>query len=243
MTFRMFPTFRMARQMAREMQEVMTELQSPPHWRLHPFSRQWLDKSHRRLLDETFGYMEHMANMANGRPSMASVARCRYTTRPARCVEEKIEDKHENTSKVESNNIGESGNKFKVAIDLANFRPENIEVRLQGNRLQIRAIQEDTGKEGYREYMEYCQNYDLPETVDIEALTSNLTKEGTLTLEAPLMDVRKPYTRTIPITREVPQEAEVEAKKEEDTRRIPQEAEVEAKKEEDTSSNGKPEDK
>ncbi|XP_006818803.1 major egg antigen-like [Saccoglossus kowalevskii] len=205
MSCRMFPTFRMARHMGRgrKMHEVMNESQWP-RWRSDPCPRQWADMPRRRLLDETFVCME---DMVNERPLMSSFARCRNRIRPARWFVEKMEGKRETASEGEPNNIGENENKFEVAIDLAHFKPENIEVRLLGNRLRVRAIQEDTGKEGYREY---CQNYELPKTVDIEALTSKLTNEGTLTLEAPLMDAQNPYARTIPTIREVPLEVETE---------------------------------
>ncbi|XP_070554517.1 alpha-crystallin A chain-like [Ptychodera flava] len=199
---RMLPTFRLARQMAREMQEIMAEMHLSPFSRYHPFSRGLMEMTPQQMLNEHLGYMDRV--FSTSRPSIVSSAHYRYSkAAPERNdVKEGLEGKgEENTTENESKvAVDEGNNTFRASVNLSSFKPENIEVTLQGNRLQIRAKQEEKAEDGYEAYREYTQRYLLPDNVDLEKLTTELSKDGLLTFEAPVE--AKPTARKIPIMRE-----------------------------------------
>ncbi|XP_077983683.1 alpha-crystallin B chain-like [Glandiceps talaboti] len=196
---RMFPTFRLARQMAREMQEMMSEMQSSPfRGYFYPFSRDWMAMSPQQILNEHLGYMDRG-------PSVVSSAYYQYSKRAPKRVDVKQSEEIKTEPSAESESaVGEGAgvDKFQVSVNLSQFKPENIEVNIRGNRLQIHAKGEERGDDGMKAYREYSQQYLLPENVNMEAFTSNLSKEGVLTLEAPIEAVEAPEARNIPIHRE-----------------------------------------
>lgn len=88
--------------------------------------------------------------------------------------------------------------KFKLQFDVRQFKPEEISVRTAGNTLSVHAKHEekDQGKSAFREYN---RQYTLPKDVHSEQLTSKLSTEGVLSIEAPLPAIEGRGEKLIPI--------------------------------------------
>ncbi|UYV62643.1 hypothetical protein LAZ67_2001393 [Cordylochernes scorpioides] len=78
-----------------------------------------------------------------------------------------------------------SDDKFQVQLDVSNYRPEELSVKMVA--VVVRGKQEK--KDGHSWVSrEFTRRYSLPPDVDPLALTSTLTPQGVLTLEAPKME-------------------------------------------------------
>ncbi|UYV62657.1 CRYAA [Cordylochernes scorpioides] len=78
-----------------------------------------------------------------------------------------------------------SDDKFQVHLDVSNYRPEELSVKMVA--VVVRGKQEK--KDGHSWVSrEFNRRYSLPPDVDSQALTSTLTPQGVLTLEAPKME-------------------------------------------------------
>lgn len=88
--------------------------------------------------------------------------------------------------------------KFHLEFDVRQFKPEEIEVKTFGNQLTIHAKHEDkeNGKSSFREYQ---KQFTLPKEVSLELLSSKLSTQGVLTIEAPLPALEGPRDKLIPI--------------------------------------------
>merc|ERR1719383_1081942 len=75
--------------------------------------------------------------------------------------------------------------KFKLEYSIGNFDPEEISVKTEGHTLRVHALR-DKNDEGHREHKEFKRDCTIPANVDPEAITSHLTPEGVLILEAPV---------------------------------------------------------
>ncbi|KAK3104229.1 hypothetical protein FSP39_025496 [Pinctada imbricata] len=93
-----------------------------------------------------------------------------------------------------------SGNKkLNLRFDCSQFKPEEIQVRTIDRNLSVQAkhVEESPGKKVYREF---SKQYTLPENVDPMKVTSALSCDGVLTIQAPAppsVEARK--ERLIPI--------------------------------------------
>ncbi|KAK3927743.1 Heat shock protein Hsp-16.1/Hsp-16.11 [Frankliniella fusca] len=100
----------------------------------------------------------------------------------------------------------EGGGQYRVSVDLAGFKPEEINLSLDesGRQLTITAKCERKGSDGSRYAQEMMRSVTLPETVDVEQLTSQLHTDGVLAIEAPYKEQPpqpESEPRTIPIQR------------------------------------------
>ena len=92
--------------------------------------------------------------------------------------------------------------KVRVHFDAHDIKPEDIEVKSSGNRLEIHAKTEE--KSDYHHlYQEFSRTFTLPEGVKAEELTCNF-EDGLLTLEAPYTPpaIEGQETKKIDIKRE-----------------------------------------
>ena len=92
--------------------------------------------------------------------------------------------------------------KFTVKLDLHGFNPQDIKVKLRGRDLTI------TGKNKSEEsglYLsrDYSRRILLPNDADLGSVTSRLSKEGLLTIEASRDPTLLPSDRSVDITMEV----------------------------------------
>ena len=96
----------------------------------------------------------------------------------------------------------EDDGKFAVKLDLSGFKQEEIKVQLRGQELTI------TGKHrsedgGFHLSRDYSRRILLPDDADLSSVTSRLSKEGLLTIEAPRDPALLPCERSVDVTMEV----------------------------------------
>ncbi|XP_069120822.1 heat shock protein Hsp-16.41-like [Argopecten irradians] len=88
--------------------------------------------------------------------------------------------------------------KFYLQFDVRQFKPEEINVKTNGNQLTVQAKHQEDGS-GKQVHREYCRQYVIPREVNPEHLISKLSTEGMLTIEAPLPALQGPRDKLIPI--------------------------------------------
>ena len=77
------------------------------------------------------------------------------------------------------------GQKFKVQFDVSDFKPEEIQVRIQDSKLSVAARHEEKST-GTSVSKEYSRQLDIPSNVDQEKLQCVLGREGVLCIEGPI---------------------------------------------------------
>lgn len=94
--------------------------------------------------------------------------------------------------------FADGSRKFRLQFDMRQFKPEEIQVRTAGNSLTVSAKhdEKDPNKAVFREYN---RSYVLPKEVNPERLSSKLSTEGVLTIEAMLPALEGPREKLIPI--------------------------------------------
>nr|AMX23358.1 Hsp20 [Haliotis discus hannai] len=75
---------------------------------------------------------------------------------------------------------------FLLKLDVSTFKPEEIQVKTDGNELSIEAKHEDKNDTS-RVFHQFSRHYTLPEGIVTEALASTLSKDGVLTIKAPFI--------------------------------------------------------
>ncbi|ETN82953.1 Hsp20/alpha crystallin family protein, partial [Necator americanus] len=73
--------------------------------------------------------------------------------------------------------------KLAISLNVANFKPEELKVDLDGRILKIEGKQEVEGSE-YSMRTFACQ-WALPDNVDVEQIKPSMTEDGHLRIEAP----------------------------------------------------------
>ncbi|XP_075591386.1 heat shock protein Hsp-16.48/Hsp-16.49-like [Dermatophagoides farinae] len=90
--------------------------------------------------------------------------------------------------------------KFAMNFDVRNFDPNSVQVKLDGNNLQVQAKQEKKA-DGHYEYREFVRHVTVPQNVQSDQLKCKMDKDGVLRFEAPLKQIKneEPKERVIPI--------------------------------------------
>ena len=88
--------------------------------------------------------------------------------------------------------------KFGVEINVAQFAPEELDVRLKGAHLIIEGNHEERDDEYGTIERHFVRKYTLPKDVNTEGLTSHFSKNGILSITAPKKAID--MGRKIPIT-------------------------------------------
>jgi len=88
--------------------------------------------------------------------------------------------------------------KFQISLDAKDYKPENLDVRVEGNSIVITAKQELAEAGGVRTRV-FEQKFSMPSGVKAELVRSSLTKEGTLVITAPRGNTaaQRSYTETL----------------------------------------------
>ena len=97
------------------------------------------------------------------------------------------------------NNVSEVINdktKFAVSLDVSQFKPEELKVKIEGQTVTIEGNQELHGADGFAQ-RSFIRKWTLPEDVDVSSVQSSLTEKGHLSIEAPKKG--QPSARSIPI--------------------------------------------
>ena len=87
-------------------------------------------------------------------------------------------------------------------VNVQNYNPDEITIKTVGNAVQVEAKHTEKTSDG-RSYSSrnFSQSFSLPKGVNPEEVKSSLSKDGTLTIEAPLPKTAlKGSERMVPIT-------------------------------------------
>ncbi|XP_076867808.1 heat shock protein beta-1 [Brachyhypopomus gauderio] len=104
---------------------------------------------------------------------------------------------------------------WKVSLDVNHFAPEELTVKTKDGVVEIIGKHEERRDEHGYISRSFTRKYTLPPGADMEKITSSLSPEGVLTVEAPLP---KPAIQTSEITIPVSATSVVPAKKPADTK-------------------------
>lgn len=91
--------------------------------------------------------------------------------------------------------------KFSVLLDVSNFAPEEIKVKVVGNELSVSAKHESE-TEGHFSSRQFNRNFVLPRDVNMNSVMSRLTEEGKLLVEAERKALPPPQERFISIEKD-----------------------------------------
>ncbi|CAD6192748.1 unnamed protein product [Caenorhabditis auriculariae] len=94
--------------------------------------------------------------------------------------------------------VTNDADKYGLKLDVSHFRPEELQVHLDGRKLTVEGKHESRTEHGSTQ-RSFVRSFLLPEDVDVAAVSSNLTNEGHLAIEAPKVATTR--GRAIPITR------------------------------------------
>ncbi|XP_014290386.1 protein lethal(2)essential for life [Halyomorpha halys] len=91
-------------------------------------------------------------------------------------------------------------NEFVINLDVQQFKPEELKVKVSDGYVIIDGKHEERSDEHGFVSRQFTRRYKIPENVDESALCSNLSSDGVLTLKTPKKDVAQAQGRDIPIT-------------------------------------------
>jgi len=87
---------------------------------------------------------------------------------------------HDGASEVKN-----SANEFTVKLDVRHFKPEEVEVKVDGHELFVHGKHEERSDEHGCISRDFTRRYTLPENAKMDQLASTLNPNGTLTITAP----------------------------------------------------------
>ncbi|KAI4887267.1 hypothetical protein NFI96_021663, partial [Prochilodus magdalenae] len=98
-------------------------------------------------------------------------------------------------------NVKQSGDEWKVSVDVNQFTPEELSVKTKDGMVEITGKHEERRDEHGYVSRSFTRKYALPPGVDAEKLTSCLSPKGVLTIEAPLLKpALKTAEKSIPVS-------------------------------------------
>jgi len=87
---------------------------------------------------------------------------------------------------------------LQLALDVAEYRPEDLKIKLVDDNLIIEAISESSGKDSYRRN-QFKRWFKLPEDCKVDEIRSRLTEDHKLLIDLPTSEPLEDKARTIPI--------------------------------------------
>jgi len=75
---------------------------------------------------------------------------------------------------------------FKISLDVKNFDPEDIKVKTVGDVVEIQGRHEEKKDEHGVVKRDFTRKYNIPSNVDPMTITSALSQDGMLTVQAPI---------------------------------------------------------
>uniref|UniRef100_A0A6B0V0P2 Putative heat shock hsp20 protein n=1 Tax=Ixodes ricinus TaxID=34613 RepID=A0A6B0V0P2_IXORI len=117
------------------------------------------------------------------------------------CPEDRRSCHEASSSKCPASEVSLTPDNFALRLDVRGFVPEEISVKTIGNTVEVHARHEEKDPEGHGFVMrEFRRKYTLPDDVDPESVTSQLTGRGLLAVEAPRKKAETtPLSDTVPI--------------------------------------------
>ncbi|KAE9547943.1 hypothetical protein FO519_008842 [Halicephalobus sp. NKZ332] len=89
--------------------------------------------------------------------------------------------------------------KFKVEIDVSHFLPEELTVNVVESQLTIEGKHEEKSDKYGKIERHFVRKYDLPPNTKPEDVTSELSKDGILTIQSAKKAIEESKVRNIPI--------------------------------------------
>ena len=130
-------------------------------------------------------------NIRRRHPSMSSATYYRYSEAPK--PEEKASPSEQEATRHEAETKTEkAADEFQVSFNLSEFSPEEIQVKLIGDNVLYVEAKHMSKKDGREVERYFSHYYSVPDNVDIEAIKSTISKDGTLKMTAPLMNKQPP---------------------------------------------------
>ncbi|XP_064485571.1 alpha-crystallin A chain-like [Ornithodoros turicata] len=126
-----------------------------------------------KLFDDTF-----VPGILDGDMFSPPVYHRRYFTTPRRVDDASL-------GRSLSNEVTCTTDKFALNLDVRNFAPEDISVKTTENVIEIHAKHEEKSDDHGYVLREFTRRYTLPEDVDPETVTCNMSASGVLALQAP----------------------------------------------------------
>ncbi|MCH1922748.1 small heat shock protein, partial [Shewanella sp. A3A] len=80
--------------------------------------------------------------------------------------------------------ISSDKTEFKINLDVQQFKPEELKVKVVDDHLVIEGKHEERTDEHGFISRQFTRRYKIPKDVDQEAIESNLSSDGVLTLKA-----------------------------------------------------------
>lgn len=108
--------------------------------------------------------------------------------------------------------------KFKAVLDVPQFKPEEISVKITGEKVITIESKHGEKKDQHGQiYRHFIRRYTLPQGCDINKVESKLSSDGVLTITAPRTKVHQIEYKSIPITQTDEHAIQVEFAKHEET--------------------------
>ncbi|CAF1133953.1 unnamed protein product, partial [Didymodactylos carnosus] len=102
-----------------------------------------------------------------------------YRPPPTRIQSNQVNPGNEN----DSYSLGDQ--QLKLTFDLSGYKPEDVNVTVNENVLEVRAKHIDNTR-GKKIKRKYFRQYNLPDSADINNLRAKMSEDGTLTVEVPI---------------------------------------------------------
>lgn len=97
-------------------------------------------------------------------------------------------------------NVVNDKDSFKVNLDVQQFKPDEVTVKVADGYLVVEGKHEERGDEHGTISRQFIRRYRLPNNVDESAITSTLSSDGVLQLVAPKKQSDESSEKIIPIT-------------------------------------------
>merc|ERR1711963_939422 len=97
--------------------------------------------------------------------------------------------------------VTDNDNKFEVSLDTHGFQPEDLQIKIKDNVINIEAKHEEKNSEdNSKSYVSrhLSRSYTLPKGCKAEKVTSNLSSDGVLMVSAPKNQNALKNSRTVP---------------------------------------------
>ncbi|XP_050423156.1 alpha-crystallin A chain-like [Adelges cooleyi] len=96
--------------------------------------------------------------------------------------------------------VSNNNNEFKVNLDVQQFKPEEVSVKVVDDYVVIDGKHEERSDEHGYISRQFTRRYKVPDNVDPNAITSNLSSDGVLSIVAPKkMIENNKEARSVPI--------------------------------------------
>ncbi|XP_008551690.1 protein lethal(2)essential for life [Microplitis demolitor] len=148
------------------------------------FSHWWetLDRPH-RLMDQHFGLPLNPEHLFRDFERTMREYERRFPTAYYRPWADLMRDDEKGTSVIKADK-----DKFQVSLDVQQFKPEEINVKVQDNFIVVEGKHEEKSDEHGTVSRQFVRKYLIPEQCMPDKATSSLSTDGVLTITAP----RKP---------------------------------------------------